>query len=52
MFPDGWVPPEDELSDAELCARVHRHFGGDRTGLGIPGRKSILRAAGRLLRGR
>jgi hypothetical protein len=50
--PDGTVPPPSELSDSDLVARVSQRFpapkkSGDPL---IPGRKSILRAAGRLPR--
>ena len=50
--PDGTVPPRSELSDSDLVARIRLRFpdpskSGSR---GIPGRKSVLREAGRLPR--
>ena len=50
--PDGTVPPPSELSDSDLVARVSQHFPAHKKPDDplIPGRKSILRAAGRLPR--
>jgi hypothetical protein len=50
--PDGTVPPRSELADSDLVARIRLRFpdaskSGSR---GIPGRKSVLREAGRLPR--
>ena len=50
--PDGTVPPPSELSDSDLVARVSQRFSAPKKSGDplIPGRKSILRAAGRLPR--
>jgi hypothetical protein len=48
-FPDG-VPSEKELSNSELVNLLRKRFENDRkkTGLAIPHRKTMLRAAGRI----
>jgi hypothetical protein len=50
--PDGKVPPRSKLSDAELVARVRKHFPAPEKsgGLAIPSPKSVLRTVGRLSR--
>jgi hypothetical protein len=53
LFPNG-IPSEQALSNTELVATVVKEFKNDprktETGLGIPHRKTILRAAGRIPR--
>ena len=49
LFPDS-IPSVEELSNTELELRVRAAFTSDSSlrGLGIPHRKTILRAAGRI----